>query len=330
MAATTPVRRAILLVNLGTPEAPTPTAVRRYLRQFLSDPRVVEIPRAIWWLILNAIILPFRSAKSARAYVSIWTPQGSPLLVLTRRLAAALERRLGEHRASTRVEVAMTYGRPSVSERVAALLAQGIERIVILPLYPQYSGTSTAPVFDALARHLLRQRVLPELVFIRDYHDHPAYIDALAGHIQEFWRQHGRGKFLLMSFHGLPERNCELGDPYRRQCETSARLLAERLGLAECEWRLVFQSRFGRAEWLKPYCVDTLAALPGEGVLEVDVVCPGFAVDCLETLEEIAIANREIFLEAGGTAYRMIPALNDSPEHADALLAVLQERAAPL
>jgi ferrochelatase len=320
-------RWALLLVNLGTPEAPNAGAVRRYLREFLSDPRVVEIPKPIWWPILNGIVLPIRGPRSAHAYASIWTEQGSPLMALTRALTAEVARQMAARHPDVVVDFAMTYGSPSLPERIAALKAQGIERIRILPLYPQYSGTSTGSVFDAMAKYLLKERALPEVHFIRDYFDHPAYITAIAERIRHFWREEGRAPFLLMSFHGLPRRNVDLGDPYRSQCETTARLVAQQLGLKDGEWQLVFQSRFGKQEWLKPYCVDALRELPGRGVQALDVVCPGFAVDCLETLEEIAIANKEVFEAAGGTAYRMIPALNDSPEHAAALLQVIADKA---
>jgi ferrochelatase len=317
-------RWAVLLVNLGTPEAPTTAAVRRYLGEFLWDPRVVDIPRPIWWLILNGIILRVRPRKSAKAYASIWTEGGSPLMVFTRNLAerlrAELRVRLGR---DVPVEIAMRYGQPDIAGRLAELKAQGIERFLILPLYPQYSAPSTGAVFDAVAAALTRWRHVPEIRFLGDYHDHPAYIEAVARRIETHWRENGRHGFLLMSFHGLPEKSREQGDPYYEQCQTTARLLAERLKLEDGTWQVVFQSRFGLARWLQPYCVEVLKELPQRGVKDVDVVCPGFAVDCLETLEEIAIANREVFLGAGGRNYSLIPALNDSTEHARALAEVI-------
>lgn len=316
---------AALLVNLGTPEAPTPAAVRRYLAEFLMDPRVVEIPRPIWWLILHGVILRVRPRKSAHAYQSIWTEEGSPLMALSRKLTDAVRQELSERLGDgvPVVELAMRYGQPSIAAQLAALKAQGIERFVILPLYPQYSAPSTGTVFDAVAKAVSKWRAVPELRFVRDYYSHPGYTEAIAGSIARYWQEHGRKGLLLFSFHGLPERSRELGDPYYDQCQASARLIAERLGLADGEWQVVFQSRFGPARWLQPYCVEVLKELPTRGVNEVDVVCPGFAVDCLETLEEIAIANKDVFMEAGGSSYRMIPALNASPEHARLLADVI-------
>lgn len=315
---------AVLLVNLGTPEAPTPAAVRRYLREFLWDPRVVEIPRPIWWPILHGVILRLRPRKSARAYKAIWTEEGSPLLVFSRGLAEALKAELrGRFGREVPVEIAMRYGRPDIAGRLAELQARGIERFLILPLYPQYSASSTGAVFDAVAAALTRTRHVPEIRFLSDYHDHPAYITAVANSIKNFWRKNGRGDVLLMSFHGLPERSRKLGDPYYEQCQVSARLIAERLQLEEGAHQVVFQSRFGPARWLQPYCIDVLRQLPQRGIRRVDVVCPGFAVDCLETLEEIGMANREVFLQAGGTDYRLIPALNASPGHARALAEII-------
>jgi ferrochelatase len=317
-------RWAVLLVNLGTPEAPTTAAVRRYLGEFLWDPRVVEIPRPIWWLILNGIILRVRPRKSAKAYASIWTEGGSPLMVFTRNLAERLRAELRVRLSrDVPVEIAMRYGKPDIAGRLAELKAQGIERFLILPLYPQYSAPSTGAVFDAVAAALTRWRHVPEIRFLGDYHDHPAYIEAVARRIETHWRENGRHGFLLMSFHGLPEKSREQGDPYFEQCQTTARLLAGRLNLEDGTWQVVFQSRFGPARWLQPYCVEVLKELPQRGITDVDVVCPGFAVDCLETLEEIAIANRKVFLGAGGRNYSLIPALNDSTEHARALAEVI-------
>ena len=317
-------RWAVLLVNLGTPEAPTPAAVRRYLAEFLWDPRVVEIPRPLWWLILHGLILRLRPRKSAKAYRSIWTDAGSPLLALTRALGSAVEAELKTRSGNPPVvDFAMRYGRPGIAERLEDLGSQGIDRFLVFPLYPQYSSPSTGSVFDAVGAALSRWRKVPEVHFVSDYYDHPAYIAAIAESVEDHWRDHGRGRFLLMSFHGLPERSRAQGDPYFDQCQSSARLVAERLGLDEGAWQLVFQSRFGPARWLQPYCVEVLKQLPQDGVKEVDVVCPGFGVDCLETLEEIGITNREIFMQAGGREYRLIACLNDSPAHARALADVI-------
>lgn len=317
---------AVLLVNLGTPEAPTASAVRRYLAEFLWDRRVVEIPRWIWWPILHGIVLRFRPRKSARAYAAIWTDKGSPLLQLTCELGEAVKAELEAGGIETAVEIAMRYGRPAICERLEALKAAGMRRVVVLPLYPQYAAATTASIFDAVAATFSRWRHLPDLDFISDYHREVAYIDAIAGSIEAFWAQWGQSSMLLFSFHGLPQRCRELGDPYYDQCLTTAGLIAQTLSLDESKWRVVFQSRFGPSKWIGPYCVDTLRALPGEGIKDVDVICPGFAVDCLETLEEIAITNREVFLAAGGERYRYIPALNSRPEHAKALTGLVRRR----
>jgi ferrochelatase len=320
-------RWAVVLVNLGTPEAPTPSAVRRYLGEFLWDPRVVDLPRPVWWLVLHLFVLPFRSRKSARAYRAIWTERGSPLLGLSRDLTAALGRELAGRSGNRIVTgLAMRYGQPALRKQLDDLRADGIDRFLILPLYPQYSSPSTGSVFDALASVLRGWRHVPEVRFVGDYHDHPAYIAAVADRVGRFWNERGRGRFLLFSFHGLPERSRAQGDPYYDQCLTSARLIADRLQLADDAWQAVFQSRFGPQQWLQPYCIDVLRALPERGIREVDIVCPGFAVDCLETLEEIGIANKKAFLEAGGTRYRLIPALNDSPEQVRALAELVWER----
>ncbi|MDD2767104.1 MAG: ferrochelatase [Methylococcus sp.] len=313
------VRVGVLLVNLGTPDAPTPKAVRRYLREFLSDPRVVEIPRALWWLILNLIVLRVRPKKSARAYRSIWTERGSPLLMLTQDLRDALA-------SDTRfaaVEAAMRYGTPSIRSKLEVLKTQA-DTLVVLPLYPQYSAATTGSVFDAVCGAVKPWRYIPSLHFISDYYRAPAYLEAVAASIRSFWQDHGRPERLLFSFHGLPQRCTDLGDPYASQCKDTARKIAGLLELSDGEWLLAYQSRFGRAEWLKPYCIDSLRELPAQGIRQVDVVCPGFAVDCLETLEEIAIANREEFLKAGGERYRYIPALNANPAHADVLVSLLE------
>jgi ferrochelatase len=316
----------ILLVNLGTPEAPTPEAVRRYLKEFLWDPRVIELPRPLWWMVLNGVILTTRPRKSAQAYKVIWTNQGSPLLsfsqALTTAVGQALRTKLGNHVVT---ELAMRYGQPSLRQQLDSLRSAGIERFLVLPLYPQYSSPSTGSAFDALSSVLRNWRYIPEVRFISDYHDHPLYIQAVAQRIEQFWQTQGRSPYLLFSFHGLPDRSRQQGDPYYQQCLTSAKLIAERLSLAENGWQVVFQSRFGLERWLQPYCAEVLRKLPERGVKEVDLVCPGFAVDCLETLEEIGMTNKELFLQAGGHQYRLIPALNDSPEHVETLVQLIIE-----
>jgi ferrochelatase len=318
-------KTAVVLVNLGTPDAPTPAAVRRYLGEFLADPRVVEIPRPVWWLILHALILPLRSKKSAHAYQSIWSEQGSPLMVHTVDLGHALQEQLNRDTGSDAltVAIAMRYGRPSIRAQLEALRMQKVGRILIVPLYPQYAAATTASIFDAVCATLKTWRHIPDIQMISDYHADPSYLDAVARSIRQFWRSEERGSKLLLSFHGLPERSRTLGDPYYDQCQASARGIAERLELTADQWQVVFQSRFGPAEWLKPYCVDTLKELPSTGCTDVDIVCPGFAADCLETLEEIAITNRDVFLQAGGRRYRYIPALNSSPLHVSMLSALV-------
>ena len=317
--AANPQRTAILLCNLGTPEAPTTRAVRRYLAEFLSDPRVVEIPRAIWWLILHGVILRTRPARSARKYASIWTAEGSPLKVWTERQAKLLAGYLGERGHRVTVRYAMRYGNPSIAHGLDELKAQGATRILILPLYPQYSATTTASVSDAVVHWTLKVRALPELRFVNRYFDDAGYIDALARRVTDHWQHHGRPDKLVLSFHGLPRRNVTLGDPYRDECLATARLLGQRLGLAADAMRVTFQSRLGRAEWLQPYTEPTLVALAREGVKRVDVICPGFTSDCLETLEEIDQEVRTAFLGAGGEAFHYIACLNDQHEWIAAL-----------
>ncbi len=316
----------VLLVNLGTPDAPTTAAVRRFLKQFLSDPRVVEYPRALWWLILNGIILRIRPSRSAKAYREIWTDEGSPLLLHSEAAAEKLRAEL-ERRAPGffRLELGMTYGSPSVNDAIDKLQKAGARRLVVLPLYPQYSGTTTASVFDMVTNKLQGMRWLPEMRFINQYHNESAYIGALAASIKEHWQEHGRGSHLLFSFHGVPKYTLDGGDPYHCQCQATGRLLAEALGLADDEWTLSFQSRVGREEWLRPYTDETVEKLAREGVTSLDVACPGFAADCLETLEEIAMQNGDAFKEAGGESLSYIPALNSRDDHI-ALLADLVER----
>jgi protoporphyrin/coproporphyrin ferrochelatase len=316
-------KTGLLLANLGSPTAPTIPAVRKFLRDFLWDPRVVNIPRPIWWLILHLFVLPFRPARSAKAYQKIWDDKGSPLIFLTRQLSEKLADKLRPKGVAT--TYAMRYGEPSIAGRLKLFRQEGVDNVIVLPLYPQYSSTTTASIYDDLVKELKQWRHLPSFQFISDYHRHDGYISALAESITTAWQQHGKNELLLMSFHGLPELLTKLGDPYYCQCRETARLVAEKLGLTEKQWLLVFQSRFGKAEWLKPYCADTLQKLPSQGIKTVDVICPGFAVDCLETLEEMAIENKSVFIGAGGTDYRYIPALNDTENHVNAIVNLLDE-----
>jgi protoporphyrin/coproporphyrin ferrochelatase len=310
---------AVLLCNLGTPDAPTPAAVRSYLAEFLSDPRVVEIPRAAWLPILYGAILPLRSAKSAAKYAQIWTPEGSPLKVWTERQAKRLQGWLGEHGQRVRVRYAMRYGHPGIARELDGLADAGADRILVLTAYPQYSGTTTASVIDAVAQWTQTRRSIPELRFVNRYHDDRGYLQALARSIERHWRANGRADHLVMSFHGVPERTVRLGDPYESECRRTAGLLAEWLQLPPSQYTLTFQSRFGKAKWLEPYTQPTVEALARAGTRRLDVVCPGFTSDCLETLEEIAIENRDAFLAAGGQEFRYIPCLNDDTDWIRAL-----------
>ena len=321
-------RTAVLLCNLGTPDAPTAPALRRYLGQFLSDPRVVEIPRLLWLPLLHGVILRTRPAKSAAKYASIWTPEGSPLATWTDKQAKLLRGWLGESGCNVLVRAAMRYGQPSIASGLDALKAEGATRILILPLYPQYSGTTTASVFDAVYAWAGRQRRVPELRFVNHYHDEPLYIEALARRVEAHWKEHGPAEQLVMSFHGVPERTLHLGDPYHCESRKTARLLAERLGLRAGRYQVTFQSRFGKAKWLEPYTEPTLIQLAQGGTRRVDVVCPGFTSDCLETLEEIAQEARAAFLQAGGQEFHYIPCLNDSPAWIAALSQVARQHLA--
>jgi ferrochelatase len=323
-----PRTTGILYCNLGTPDAATPAAVRRYLREFLSDPRVVEIPRALWLPILHGAVLPLRAGKSAAKYASIWTPEGSPLKVWTEKQAKLLQGWLGERGHRVRVRHAMRYGQPSVASQLDALKAEGADRILVLTAYPQYSGTTTASVADAVHAWCAGARHVPELRFVNRYHDDTAYIDALASRIERHWREHGRADHLVMSFHGVPERTSRLGDPYDAECRETARLLAERLRLAKERYSITFQSRFGRAKWLEPATETTLRSLARQGLAKVEVICPGFTADCLETLEEIAMEGRQAFLTAGGREFHYIPCLNDDAQWITALTAIAQRHLA--
>ena len=316
---------ALLLVNLGTPAAPTTSAVRRYLAQFLSDRRVIDLPRWMWWPILHLIILRFRPARSARAYRKIWTEEGSPLMLHTRALSEALAERLRQDGWSQlQVAFAMTYGEPSIPQVIGQLRERGVRRIAVLPMYPQYSATTTAAVNDQVMDTVRDWAHAPQLRLLDAYHDHPAWLDAVAASIQRHWDQRGRADRLLFSFHGIPRRYFLNGDPYHCQCMSSARRIAERLQLGAEDYQVSFQSRVGREEWLRPYTDQTLESWGKQGVQRVQVVCPGFAVDCLETLEEIAMENAQLFKSAGGRDLEYIPALNADPAHAAALAEVAQ------
>lgn len=325
----TPESLGVLLVNLGTPDAPTTSAVRRYLRQFLWDRRVVEVPRPLWWLILNLVILTIRPPRTAAAYRKVWTDRGSPLLLHCQDIAAGVARQLQSRLSgNVHVELAMSYGQPSIESALASLYEQQVRRIVLLPLYPQYSNTTSGSVFADVAAQLSRRRWIPELRFINHYHDAPAYIAALAASIREFRERDGAGERLLFSFHGLPMKMLEDGDPYHCQCQKTARLVAESLQLQDNEWALSFQSRVGRDPWLQPYTDQLLTQWGEEKVGNIDVVCPGFSADCLETLEEIQIQNAEFFSEAGGGTLRYVPALNAREDHITLLSRLVEKHAA--
>lgn len=310
----------VLLTNLGTPDAPTSSALRKYLRQFLSDPRVVEIPRVIWMLILHGIILRVRPKKSAKLYESIWTEKGSPLMVISQqtrdKVAALIEQ---EHGNNVIVDIAMRYGEPSIPNALNRMQTQGVDKLIVLPLYPQYAGPTTASAFDEVTGEIAKWRWIPSIHFINGYHDNVKYIEALANSIQEHFDQQGKPDKLVLSYHGMPKHFLDSGDPYYCFCHKTTRLVVEKLGLQSEEYLTTFQSRFGKAEWLKPYADETLETLAREGVKKVSIVSPAFSADCLETLEELVHENREIFTEAGGEVYSYIPALNDRDDHCEAL-----------
>ena len=309
-------KTGILLANLGTPDAPTPGAVKRYLRQFLSDKRVVDTSRLLWWPLLRGVILPIRSPRVAKLYQSVWMEEGSPLMVYSRRQQQALAARLPD----TPVALGMSYGSPSLASAVDDLLAQGVEHIVVLPLYPQYSCATVAAVWDELARILAKKRAIPGISFIRDYAEHPDYIHALAASVRASFAVHGEPDLLLLSYHGIPQRYANQGDDYPQRCRDTTRELVSALGLPPERVMMTFQSRFGREPWLTPYTDETLKMLGEKGTKHIQVLCPGFAADCLETLEEIAVQNREIFLEAGGKQYEYIPALNADAAHIEMMV----------
>lgn len=320
----TPEQTGILLINLGTPDAPTPQAVRRYLKEFLGDPRVVEIPRLLWWFILNGIILNVRPKKSAAKYASVWMKEGSPLRVHTEKQAVLLQGYLSQKTtAPFRVEYAMRYGNPSIPSALRKLKAQNCQRILIVPLYPQYASSTTATATDIVFGELQHWRNTPALRTLKHFHDDAGYIKALAANVNDYWMKNGRPEKLLMSFHGLPRYTLDRGDPYHCECQKTARLLAQELGLKPAQYAVSFQSRFGKAEWLKPYTTATLKEWGKQKTKRVDVVCPGFVADCLETLEEIAMEGREDFQHAGGGEYHYIPCLNDRNDWIHALTALV-------
>jgi ferrochelatase len=315
----------VLVTNLGTPAAPTKQALKPYLKEFLSDPRVVEIPRLIWWMILNLVILNIRPKRSAHAYSTVWTERGSPLMFHTQDQTDAIRQKLeDEYGQEVVVEFAMRYGEPSVKGTLDKMLDAGVRKVVVLPLYPQYCASTTGSTFDAVASCFSSRRWMPELRFINEYHNDNGYIDAVADKIERHWQDNGRADKLIFTYHGIPKRYLLNGDPYHCECYKTSRLIAERLGISKDEYLTTFQSRFGREEWLKPYTDHTLKALPGQGVKSVQLVCPGFSADCLETIEEIGIENRDYFLDAGGEEYQYIPALNADEKHIDALVGLIK------
>jgi ferrochelatase len=317
----TPEKTAVLLINLGTPDAPTAQAVRPYLKEFLGDPRVVEIPKLVWWLILNGIILNTRPKKSAQKYASIWMPTGSPLRVYTERQTLLLRQHLQAitDNSTIVVEYAMRYGNPSVASVLSKLKAQNCQRILLVPMYPQFAASSSATALDAVFKELLQFRNMPAIRTVKHFHDDPGYIKSSAQNISDYWAKHGRPDKLVMSFHGVPTYTLEKGDPYHCECLKSGRLIAEALGLTSEQYVISFQSRFGKTEWIKPYTTATLEALGKLGTKRVDVVCPGFVADCLETLEEVAMEGKIDFQQAGGGDYHFIPCLNDRPDWIHAL-----------
>jgi ferrochelatase len=318
-------RIGILITNLGTPEQPDTASVRRYLNEFLSDPRVVEIPRLVWLVILHGIILRVRPAKSARLYKSIWTEDGSPLMAIGKRQRDRLEQVLRDSgQQDFELKLAMRYGKPSITESLRAFQQQGIHRVVVLPLYPQYAGPTTGSTFDVVTNELRQWRWVPELHFINSYHDHTLYIEALAKSIRKHFDEYGKPQKLVLSYHGMPKRNLMLGDPYHCQCQKTTRLVVEQLGLGEEEYVTTFQSRFGKAEWLQPYTDATLESLPGQGIKDVAIISPAFSADCLETIEELDQENRKIFMDAGGEQYRYIPCLNDDDDHISLMMELVQ------
>lgn len=310
----------VLVVNLGTPEAPTAAALKPYLKQFLWDPRVIELSRPVWWTILNFFVLTTRPKKSAELYANIWTEDGSPLRIYSEAIVHGMQEKLqAEYGTPIHVALAMTYGQPSVPDVLADLKAKGCDRLIVFPLYSHYSSSSTGASLDAVMKELMTWRRVPEIRTLNQYHDDPAYIRALADSVRAHWAEHGQPEKLVTSYHGIPKRYFLNGDPYHCQCHKTTRLLAEELDLPKERYEVTFQSLFGKEEWLQPYTDVTLEAMAHSGIRRVDVMCPGFAVDCLETIDEIGRENREVFMEAGGETYHFIPCLNDRPEHLELL-----------
>lgn len=319
----TQMKIGVLLANLGTPDEPTTPAVKRYLKQFLSDPRVIDLPKWKWQFILNFMVLPKRAPRVAEAYKSIWTAEGSPLLSISRQQQKAVQSYFNAKNPNVIVELGMSYGNPSIDSAVERLIKHGVEKIIVLPLYPQYSSTTTASVFDAFARGLAKQKKVVPFEFIHNYHNEPLYIKALANTVQL-----EKDELLLFSFHGIPARYETKGDFYAEYCRKTAHLVAEQLDLTEKQWHISFQSRFGKEEWLKPYTDETLMGFPAKNIKKVAVICPGFSADCLETIEEIAEENRENFEHAGGESYRYIPALNANSDHIRLLVKLIEDKLA--
>lgn len=316
----------VLIVNLGSPDEPTPSAVRRYLKQFLSDPRVVQINRLLWWFMLNLVILNIRPKRLARVYRSVWTDEGSPLISISRKQAAAVEQRLNtKYKGQVLTELAMTYGNPSIGSGLDSLRRAGAKKILVLPMYPQFSYTTTAAVSDGVEAALNNMNFHAELVTVSDFHNHPNYIKAIAKSIQQQWISNDKAQLLIFSYHGIPQRYVKKGDPYYDQCCETTRLVAKALNLNDNEWRQVFQSRFGKEPWLQPYCDETIKALPAQGIKSVDICCPGFSADCLETLEEILRENKDYFISAGGKTFNYIACLNDNSDHIDALSEIVSQ-----
>ena len=321
-------RQGILLCNLGTPDAPRPAELRRYLKEFLSDPRVVEIPRLLWWMILNLIILRIRPRRSAKLYQSVWTEAGSPLMLYSQGQVKAVKERLAEKYGDIPVVLGMRYGNPSMASAIKELTDQNVRDIIVLPLYPQYAGATTGSTFDAVAKTFTQLRWVPELQFINGYHKSEGYLEAICSSIRRHIEQHGQPDRLVFSYHGTPERYLKNGDPYHCFCHQTTRLVREKMGLDETQVMTTFQSRFGREPWLQPYTDKTLEQLPEDGIKHVAVICPGFSSDCLETIEEINMEGRESFIESGGEQFHYIPCLNDEPAHIDALVSILEKRLA--
>ena len=319
-------RQGILLCNLGTPDAPRPAELRRYLKEFLSDPRVVEIPRLLWWMILNLLILRIRPRRSAKLYQSVWTEAGSPLMLYSQGQVKAVKERLAEKYGDIPVVLGMRYGNPSMASAIKELTDQNVRDIIVLPLYPQYAGATTGSTFDAIAKTFTQLRWVPELQFINGYHKSEGYLEAICSSIRRHIEQHGQPDRLVFSYHGTPERYLKNGDPYHCFCHQTTRLVKEKMGLDETQVMTTFQSRFGREPWLQPYTDKTLEQLPENGIKHVAVICPGFSSDCLETIEEINMEGRESFIESGGEQFHYIPCLNDEPAHIDALVSILEKR----